>query len=109
MALTTTLWHFFKTPSPGLINPVNSVVGKTANPLRDKTIARTVGILIFDDAEEVDFVVPWEELTSATNDLPAMAAGATDKLLGMADIAALIETAQAASAKCGPYKKRANA
>ena len=33
-------------------------------------MARTIGILIFDDAEEMDFVGPWEVLTSATDDLP---------------------------------------
>lgn len=32
-------------------------------------MARTIGILIFDDAEELDFVGPWEVLTSVTRHL----------------------------------------
>ena len=37
---------------------------------------------------------------------PALAAGITDKLWSMADIAALAEANESAPAKRGPYKKR---
>jgi hypothetical protein len=37
---------------------------------------------------------------------PAMAAGVTDKLWSMEDLAGMIEAAQPAPAKRGPYKKR---
>jgi hypothetical protein len=37
---------------------------------------------------------------------PAMAAGISDKLWEVSDIAALVEAAEAKSAKRGPYKKR---
>ena len=38
---------------------------------------------------------------------PAMAAGLTDKLWGWEDVIALIDAAQGASKKRGPYKKKA--
>jgi IS1 family transposase len=38
---------------------------------------------------------------------PAMAAGVTDKLWEMADLVAILDAAEAAPAKRGPYKKRA--
>lgn len=37
---------------------------------------------------------------------PAMAAGVTDRLWEVKDIAALVEAANPAPAKRGPYKKR---
>ena len=37
---------------------------------------------------------------------PAMAAGVTDRVWDMSDIAALIAAQEAPIAKCGPYKKR---
>lgn len=40
---------------------------------------------------------------------PAMAAGVTDRLWDMSDIVAVIEAAEPAPTKRGPYKKRANA
>lgn len=40
---------------------------------------------------------------------PAMAAGVTDRLLEMADLVAVVEAAEAAPKKRGPYKKRAAA
>lgn len=39
---------------------------------------------------------------------PAMAAGASDRLLSMEDIAALIEASTPAPTKRGPYKRKEN-
>jgi putative intracellular protease/amidase len=33
-------------------------------------MGKTIGILIFDGAEEMDFVGPWEVMTAAVNGLP---------------------------------------
>jgi transcriptional regulator GlxA family with amidase domain len=50
-----------------LINAAKFVVFWTASHLGDERMARTIGILIFDCAEEMDFVGPWEVLTAATD------------------------------------------
>jgi len=46
-------------------------------------------------------------LLGASDVTPAMAAGVTDRLWSVDDIAALVEVAEPVPAKRGPYKKRA--
>jgi hypothetical protein len=49
----------------------------------------------------------WVRIHKTLKVTPAMAAGLTDKLLSMSDLAEMIDAAQPKPGKRGPYKKRA--